>query len=267
MFSPKWDGGFIMVNGDHFDDAVKWYTEKFGWTCLNQFEKDLGKMAFMKLPYRDGFCMITLKSFEFDHEHFKASHHDPGHVRFCFEITNLELSLQYFKENGIVTTEPALLPDGRWTFDIYAYEDARLTVIVNQQLEGQYQPGHLVVFGSPATRIGVTDLSQAIQWYTDNLAFQLEIRDGNEQFAWMKVQNAHAPGHYDSILLESGIVSVEPKNPTVRVYYFLQKPEFEQMHQWLTAKDNVYVSPIAGNFGYHFYDPDGNQINIWTYEK
>lgn len=32
----RWDGGFIMVDVEHFDLAVQWYEELLGWKCLGK---------------------------------------------------------------------------------------------------------------------------------------------------------------------------------------------------------------------------------------
>ncbi|WP_161797026.1 hypothetical protein [Shouchella clausii] len=32
----RWDGGFIMVDAEHFDQAVQWYEELLGWKCLGK---------------------------------------------------------------------------------------------------------------------------------------------------------------------------------------------------------------------------------------
>ncbi|WP_281256403.1 hypothetical protein [Shouchella clausii] len=32
----RWDGGFIMVDVEHFDQAVQWYEELLGWECLGK---------------------------------------------------------------------------------------------------------------------------------------------------------------------------------------------------------------------------------------
>lgn len=98
----RWDGGFIKVSWDKFEEGVEWYTKHMGWTCLYQVITPVGKEAFLKMP-RLG--VITLKSFESDMEHFKADNSFEGNMRMGYEITNLGETLNYFDREGIKVTE------------------------------------------------------------------------------------------------------------------------------------------------------------------
>ena len=65
-----WDGGFIMMASDKFEEGIEWYTRHMGWKCTNTFVSNVGKMAFLRHPIRDHFSQVVLKSFESDYEHF-----------------------------------------------------------------------------------------------------------------------------------------------------------------------------------------------------
>ncbi|MBO9606431.1 MAG: hypothetical protein J7639_10790 [Paenibacillaceae bacterium] len=53
-------------------------------------------------------------------------------------------------------------------------------------------------------------------------------------------------------------------NPKARVYFQVFPHELELSRSWLAAH-GVPMSELAVN-DYHFYDPDGNRLNVWAYQ-
>lgn len=45
----RWDGGFIMVDVEHFDQAVQWYEELLGWKCLDKVTSWVGRKQLIQL--------------------------------------------------------------------------------------------------------------------------------------------------------------------------------------------------------------------------
>ncbi|MCA1035092.1 VOC family protein [Bacillus infantis] len=267
----RWDGGFIMVSWDGFEEGVEWYTKHFGWSCLDKIISPVGKKAFLKMP-RLG--VVTLKSFEGNFEHFQKDSGTEGHVRLCFEILDIDRSLSYFKNEGIEVTPIAELPGGQKSFDIIAYENARITAVYNSDEADQFPDARITGFGPVNARIGVRNLDEAISWYEEHLGLRLAKRFGSE-FAHMQVEDAydwiqHKQIFHDSVWLETAAgTAFEKGSPSARNYFDLRPDEFYQTYELLSEKglspSEIAGNPTAGWGGFHFYDPDGNMINVWSY--
>ncbi|MFD1738876.1 VOC family protein [Bacillus salitolerans] len=267
----RWDGGFIMVSWDHFDEGVDWYTTHFGWSCLDKVITPVGKKAFLKMP-RLG--VVTLKSFESDFDHFKVRNNEEGYARLCFETIDLEETLAYFEKEGIQVSEMGNLPTGQKSFDILAFENARVTAVYNPSQDGAFTGVRLTGFSDQiCMRIGVTNLDRSIKWYQEHVGFSLVER--GQQFAHMNVEDAYDWNElkqkgYDSILLEEiPLIEYKKSSPSVRTYFDVRPEYFSNTYEELQSK-GMELSEIAGNpqtgwAGFHFYDPDGNQINVWSY--
>ncbi|MCM3393174.1 VOC family protein [Cytobacillus oceanisediminis] len=267
----RWDGGFIMVSWDKFEEGVEWYTKHMGWTCLDQVITPVGKKAFLKMP-RLG--VVTLKSFESDMEHFKADNSFEGNMRMGFEITNLGETLNYFDREGIKVTELKTLPDGQVSFDITGFENARLTAVYNKSIEGEFLTSRITGFSDVNVRIGVSDIDKAIRWYKEYLGVKL-VKQYNDDFAHLHIEDAYdwmqlSEVFYDNIWLEKIEHSDFIKaNPAVRNYFDIRPEEFNDTYNHLKLK-GVELSEVAGDpqkgwAGFHFFDLDGNRINIWSY--
>ncbi|MCH1625809.1 VOC family protein [Ferdinandcohnia quinoae] len=267
----RWDGGFIMVSWDGFDEGVEWYTHHFGWTCLDKVITPVGKKAFLQMPKAG---VVTLKSFEGDYEHFLNDHGEEGNVRLCFEIGDLERMIDYARLNKIPFSTPITLPNGMKSIDIIGFENARFTVFENPSLKDTYPEAKILGFGEVNTRIGVTNLDHAVEWYTKNLGFIKKEVNHEMGFAHLQTEDAYdrhvlKETFYDNIYLEK-IETAVKGNPSVRTYFDIRPDEFFDAYNML-IKNGVTPSQIAGDpmkgwGGFHIFDPDGNRINIWSYQ-
>ncbi|QTD43140.1 VOC family protein [Sporosarcina sp. Te-1] len=267
----RWDGGFIMVAWDKFDEGVEWYTTHLGWTCLDKIVTPVGKKAFLKMP-RLG--VVTLKSFESDLDHFQVREKHEGETRLCFETVDLEDTLAYFTNEEIQITELEVLPTGHRRFDIETFDGTRLTVVHNPKQDGQFENVRVTGFSDiVCMTIGVSDMDQSIGWYDKHLGFLLG--DRKEQHAFLNVEDAYDWNElkmveYDTILFEQiELESVKNGYPSIRNYFDVRPELFYNAYQRL-EEEGIQVSEIAGNAktgwaGFHFHDPDGNQINVWSY--
>lgn len=267
----RWDGGFIMVSWDGFDEGVNWYTTHLGWECLDKVITPVGKKAFLKMPKG---AVVTLKSFESDYEHFQKGNGEEGNIRLCFEIGSLEQTIKYFSQNHIPYTEPVTLQNGMKSFDFYGFENARFTVFENPKDKDRYPDALILGFGEVNSRIGVTDVQKAVEWYTKNLGFITLSNEHEKGYALLQTEDAyckHALNEtlMDNIFLEKVEKSIKG-NPSVRTYFDIRPEEFFDTYNRL-IKNGISPTQIAGNpmkgwGGFHFYDPDGNQINVWSYQ-
>jgi catechol 2,3-dioxygenase-like lactoylglutathione lyase family enzyme len=267
----RWDGGFIMVSWDGFDEGVEWYTKHMGWSCLDKVITPVGKKAFFKMP-RLG--VVTLKSFEGEFEHFQKGSGFEGHARLCFEMLDMEAALSYFKKEGIEVTPITELPGGRKSFDISAFENVRITAVYNPDEEVEFPDARITGFGPVNARFAVKNLDEAIGWYEEHLGLKLVNRWGSH-FAHMQVEDAydwmqHKQVFYDSVWLETDAEAVYEKgDPSARNYFDVRPEEFYETYKLLQEKglnpSEIAGNPAAGWAGFHFFDPDGNRINVWSY--
>lgn len=266
----RWDGGFIMISWGKFEEGIEWYTKHFGWTCLDSVITPVGKKAFLKMP-RLG--VVTLKSFEGDFEHFSSAGKFEGHTRVGFEVANLDATLSYFEREGIEVSNMITLPTGQVSFDIHALENARITAIHNKSLEGQFLEARVTGFSDVNVRIGVNNINKAVTWYQENLG--LKLVEQHDNYAHLQVEDAYdwmqlSQVFYDNILLEKlDEITYEKANPSVRNYFDVRPELFYETYNQLKEK-GLEPSEIAGKpgngwAGFHFFDLDGNRINVWSY--
>ncbi|XEC97516.1 VOC family protein [Paenibacillus tarimensis] len=121
-------------------------------------------------------------------------------------------------------------------------------------------------------RIGVSDLRKSIEWYSNYMGLSLNSEHFDEGYALMKAGVNHQPNNHALVVLETlpdhayrGKV-----DGAVRLSYYIQdRNEFYAYHRYLT-ENGVGTGEIGGYTGggrivFHFYDPDGNRMNVSHY--
>jgi catechol 2,3-dioxygenase-like lactoylglutathione lyase family enzyme/predicted enzyme related to lactoylglutathione lyase len=263
------DGGFIMASWDGFEKGVDWYSKHFGWTCCGQELTPIGKMAFFPLPR---FGQANLKSFQTEWEHYQDTDRNEGHFRLCFSTEDIDALIRYFQEHEVKVSAPQLLPDGRSFADIYAFEGARITAVQRPSKTVQFADSRLISFGDIALIITVSDIQKSLAWYEKMLGFE-KLEDGLQKgTALLRMpisihgQKEPDPSYPMHVwMIEDPKILHSPKgNPMCRTYFQVFPQELEASRAWLSSHD-VEISELAMN-DYHFFDPDGNRINIWSYE-
>lgn len=262
------DGGFMMTSWDGFDEGVQWYTEHMGWTFKGQVLSGVGKMAFFGLPAGG---QVTLKSFDSKLPHLMEEGAREGNSRLCFSAGDLAPTQHYFRSKGIRMTEVRQLPGGYSTYDLYAYEGARFTVIVDPALEGKYPDCRIPGFGRYGMILGVSDLEQSVLWYEQIAGLRRASDQNMDGNVVMSSPDGWSGEWRDCILLQQlpqGTQAVVHDNPRARGYFLVKQHEFLEAYTELESR-GLKPSEIAGSPGgwaaYHFFDPDGNRINVWTF--
>ncbi len=263
------DGGFIMASWDGFEEAAAWYEKHFGWSPCGVDLVALGKMAFFGLPL---FGQMNVKSFQTEWEHYRNDGDNEGNCRLCFCAADLEAALRYFRENGIGVSEPRRLPDGREYVDIEAFEGARITAVHKPLKPNPYPDSRLIGFGDVALIVHVSNLNASVSWYETVLGFEktMDGPDGRSAILRMPMSEYGKDVVSDEFplqvwMIEDPSVAGAPRgNPKSRVYFQVFPHELEASRAWLVSH-GVPVSELAVN-DYHFYDPDGNRLNVWAYQ-
>ncbi|WP_042470237.1 VOC family protein [Bacillus ndiopicus] len=270
----RWDGGFIMVDPEKFEEAVKWYQEVLGWVCLDKITSWVGRKGFMKLP-RSG--IVTIKSFEGIYEHLQSSDAE-GNVKLVFVTYDLDKTLNYLVMKNVKSTEISVLPNGQRYCEIFAFNNTKLTIVEEQRIEdnNDYPASGIIGFGNVNAIIHVKNPKVSAEWYEKNLGF--EVLEVNEEagFAHMRTEDAYdrnvlGQQFWDNIwLLQCTQNSVEKPNDTKARTYFDIRPSvfFEEYNKLIRngiKPSEIAGDPINGWGGFHIYDPDNNRINIWSY--
>ncbi|WP_010097159.1 VOC family protein [Ornithinibacillus scapharcae] len=271
----RWDGGFIMVDPEKFEIGVQWYQDILGWDCVDRITTWVGRKAFMKLP-RSG--MVTIKSFEGEYEHFEPSEVE-GNVKLVFVTYDLHKTQKYLEGVDVQLTETKQLPNGQRFCEIIAFDKTKLTIVEepNEGDDNVYPASGIIGFGKVNTIIHVKDPAISAKWYENYLGFEIvEISEDNG-YAHLQTEDAYdrnvlGERFLDNIWLLSSSQSVNiPNDNKARTYYDIRPETFFEEYNKL-IKSGIKPSEIAGDpingwGGFHFYDPDHNRINVWSYKS
>lgn len=254
------DGGFIMVRWEQFDEAVEWYREHMGWELLGTGDGPVGRKAFFKMP---GSGQANLKTFESDTSHFTSEDYWEGNCRFCFRTADLDEALAYFVDQGVTCSTPVKMPDGTRSADIIAFGNVRLTLNEDKKMRGKYPGKRVIQYAAKPLWLGVTDLEASMAWYARICGWERSNKDYRDRgFALMNKP-------WDFVWLEqvSAEQTTRKANPGARLYFRIkEQKDLKLKNEWLKAQ-GIEASDIVGERwqGFHFYDPDGNRLNVWSY--
>ncbi len=185
----RWDGGFIMVEPDKFEEGVEWYQQMFGWECMDQITSWVGRKAFMKMP-RAG--VVTIKSFEGVYDHFRPLRTE-GNVKLVFVTYDLTETLKYLADKQVNYSEVLMLPNGQKYCDILAFDDTKITVVEEQRNEDNhvYPPAGILGFGSVNSIIHVKDHVYSSSWYEKHLGFEVLEVNKEKGYAHLQTEDAY----------------------------------------------------------------------------
>jgi catechol 2,3-dioxygenase-like lactoylglutathione lyase family enzyme len=260
-----YDGGEIDVDWDHHDRAIAWYTTFLGWELKrkeswwpDQRVQD-GKMT--HLGYGTWLnSVLAAQKLPF---HFAEKGTVDPNLRWCWRTKNLHKVHDLFTANEIRVTDIYTGPDGKQYFDFWeTIEGTRLTAEGDDTIKGKG-------FRPSCIRMGVKDLRQAAQWYMEFVGMVI-IEDHTEDgYLIMALQETMRPKEKMFWILEElpGDASPGVVDGPIRPLMLLRKRDaFFTYHQFL--KENGIKCGEFGGFVekgrvlFHFYDPDGNRLNV-----
>jgi catechol 2,3-dioxygenase-like lactoylglutathione lyase family enzyme len=272
-----YDGESIDTLWDNHESSIDWFDKHLGLVPsvrANQenFRFDSNSQVEMMTFYPELFNLHSvITSKRLVHLFAERGTVDPN-IRWCFQTKNLEKEHTYLKNNKIRVSDIYNGPGDKSYFDFWATaEGTRLTVVGAPELTDDSPR-----FTSAFIRVGVSDLQASVRWYQKFLGFTyVEDQIGPE---WIEMNTfcvENVDGQRVTPIVKKYSIFLEKLNENsdtdrvdgpVRSYFLIENREqFEQYH--ITLKDNgVIVSPITDGFGtFHFYDPDGNRLNVWHY--
>lgn len=262
---PKlyYDGLFIDVLWDNYQNSVEWFEKYFGWKIKMQEDWKVDPRCtdgiMTQMDY--GTWLITYLT------HTRLPHHyaDRGtvesNVRACFRIQNLEPIHNLLIENDIRVTP---IYDGPMTryFDLWSTpEGIRLTLQEDRSLSTkELLPSW--------TRIGVSQLKDSIKWYESYVGMKMVEYHENSNFAIMALGLNHSEEESLWVIEQQSDDSDRGRvNGQVQPSCWIKdREDFFNYHHFL--KDcGIETSEIGGFIergmvGFHFYDEDGNRFNV-----
>lgn len=259
------DGTFIDVLWDHHDEAISWYKKFMGWD-VKQAENwkpdprcEQGRMTSMNWGV---WLVSSLSSVRLPH-HFAERGTVDSNVRLCWRTRGLKEVHERFKSSSVRVSDIYDEPGNVKYFDFWAtFEGAKQTAQEDNQLP---QDG----FVPSWNRIAVSNLEQSIQWYSRHLGMQLEQDYSSEGYVIMSLKLNHHPNEKSLWVLEKapeGAYIGKVDGLVQPVCWIHARDDFFGYHSYL-SQNAIEVSEIGGFLtrgvvSFHFYDPDGNRLNI-----
>lgn len=261
----EFDGGLVDVLYGQHPQVLAWYEEHMGLkgnTWPGPVDRHAGATLFstLSLPDHGAFHLYSVLTRKRLAHWYSERGTVDGHVRFTFQCPNLARTHAYFKERSIRTSEIAMGPDGREFFDFYSPEGTRLTAVSYPEKAEKYPEARFTNFAPP--RVGVTDLSRSVQWYSDLLG--IEVAEDHSANGYVYLNNFFA---LESVPADQHIGQVDD---AARPYLECRsRQQFTALRQRLAeagARPSPFMNHPGGRWSaFHFYDPDGNRLNVWSY--
>jgi catechol 2,3-dioxygenase-like lactoylglutathione lyase family enzyme/predicted enzyme related to lactoylglutathione lyase len=249
----RFEGGHIGVTGDR-QAAVDWYCRHLGMTVA--WDQPAEGQTLLRFPGSQAIPLVSVGGGESDNVWGDATHAvRESPVRLCLACPNLEATHAALTADGVRVTWIVIDELTGNSFDFYDLEGTRLTAVATPS---EATDARFTGYASP--RIGVSDLNASVDWYSHNVGMAASNDEPSDHRALMTM------GDYLPIWLEEKSAdSFSGRTDAYARPYFLTL-DIDEAHAW-AAEQGFDPSPISGEKlrVFHFWDPDGNAINIWTY--
>jgi catechol 2,3-dioxygenase-like lactoylglutathione lyase family enzyme len=261
----SFDGGFIMVPWDRFDELVEWYSTHMDLKIVFREDFPHDRMASLSMPTVGQF---TLKASRVNHPHFSIEWGNNGNIRFCFETMELNKTLAYFLNENILTSEIQKGPGGLNYFDFFDPAGTRITINTPHPdfMEFVQQAPTARVACMCPPRYGVSDLDIALEWYKKHLGIQVMAVTDEGKNALIQIGREEGCPVWLETVTENN--SIQGHNVAAQVYYVIRNWErFKEVNHQFIDK-SISVTTIVGDEGlamFNLFDLDGNPINVWTF--
>lgn len=258
------DGQFIDVQWDNYEETIKWFERYFTWnvSLRENWKVDPACEDGIMTRMDYGTWIVTYRAqARLPHHHVDRDGSEPN-IRLCFRVSNLDKWHQDFQVDGVKVSAIYDGPKGRY-FDFWVSpEQVRLTLQEDPSVpEAAVQPSWV--------RIGVRDLDAAIEWQQSVTGMRLVERDPDDRFAIMALKLNHAEGEDSLWVLErlpEGAETAKVNGPVQPICWIKSREDFFEYNEHLksTGVDTSDVGGFVerGMVSFHFFDPDGNRFNI-----
>jgi catechol 2,3-dioxygenase-like lactoylglutathione lyase family enzyme len=271
--SIAYDGGAILVPMNYHDEAVDWFTKHTGWIIQHRFDDTSDDQSNLVIRDRKtilgfGTCIHSLDYRNgIDPLHQELS--IETHVRWCWRTNDLAATRSYLKQKGVRVGETYRGSGEADYFDFWATDlNILLTAQGDSKVEND-QPR----FVPSWTRIGVKSLASAKAWYETYVGMRQVKDHSTEGYLIMGLNLEHHPDEESLWVLEeySEGRSMQRFNGAARPHCVMHDTnQFAEYHSFLKIQ-GIEISeimgypPIEGFSWFHFYDQDGNRVDVVRY--
>ncbi|MEK8130705.1 VOC family protein [Paenibacillus filicis] len=265
---PKlfFDGSVIDVLWDNHEEAIRWYRQYMSWEVGQQesWKPDprctQGRMT--RLNWGT-WLISSLSSVRLPH-HYAERGTVESNIRLCWRTRNLKRLHSHYSSSGVRVSNIYKGPGNTTYFDFWATcEGIRFTAQEDQRI--QQDEG----FVPSWIRLGVSDLTQSIEWYCTYLGMQVENEWSKDGYAVMSLYLNHQPDHKSLWVLEpltEGAYIGKVDGAVQPVCWVAGREDFFNYQTFLSGS-GIETSEIGGFLtkglvSFHIYDPDGNRLNF-----
>lgn len=255
----RYEGGQIGIDGDR-QAAVAWYCRHLQMQVV--FDNPAEGQTLLRFRQRHAIPLVSTDGGE------RLSIWPVGggecsrepNVRLTFTSANIPRAREALVAEGVRVGPVGTGPGGLETFDFWDLEGTRLTAIaVPPQVLAAHR-GRFTGYGPP--RIGVRRLADAIPWYQRVVGAALLKEHPATGAALLTL------GDFLPIWLEELPASQFTGRQIAYARPYLLTLDIEAARAFCAA-EGLAPSLIYGLPGslrlFHFFDPDGNAIGVWTY--
>ncbi|MFF2480966.1 VOC family protein [Paenibacillus sp. NPDC058071] len=259
----EYDETHISVPEGSLETAIQWYELHLGLEPKPGFGPCLlhpsMKGTLMQFPNERG--SLQLITVEEDQEHFRVIREQADHFCFPIKAKDISAAYTYAGENGIRTSR-LFEERGETWFHLYDPYGNRLTV--TQGKDSDAAPTGSGIYGCDTPIVVVSNLERSVEWYTKVLGLKKSGRLSGARHALMRGNYRHSGGNVNILQLIHGsdCSNSAASRPGVRQYFFVERQNLKKAYQ-KAQKWSTLISPLEDR-SFHFYDPDGNRINIFS---
>lgn len=263
-----YDGAGIDVLMGNHEEAIRWFERYCGWKTERKesWKPDPRALEGRMTHMGWGTWLVSALSETKLPHHYADRGTLGGHVRWCWKVGDLDRLAETFKQDGVRAGGIYRDPMGVRSLDCWATsEGIRITVQEDRDVDpAAFVPSYV--------RIGVRRLDSAIEWYRTYMGMKLAERKDDEGYALLSLGVNHRKDDVSLWVLEQ-LSDPTPRanmDPPVRPYCFIASRErFFAYHAQLRSA-GVETSDIGGFaerglVAFHFYDPDGNRMNVSSF--
>lgn len=258
------DGQIIDVLWDNHDNVITWFGNHFSWKVQRNESWKVdprciqGRMTSMNW----GTWMVSyITNARLPHHYAERGTVEPN-IRLCFRVKDLEMKHNSLIEDGVRVSTIYNGPGNTRYFDLWATsEGIRMTLQEDLSL-------HIDELLPSWVRIGVSNLHESIQWYQEYMGMSLVADVTNQGYALMNLKLNHQEDDSLWVIeqLPTDVYRGKVDGQVQARCWIKNRDEFFKYRQYLMGcgieTSEVGGFTTRGMVSFHFYDLDGNRLNV-----
>ncbi|WP_127534216.1 VOC family protein [Paenibacillus kobensis] len=257
------DECMIFVPDEKHGEAVDWYCRNLRMVVQPNSMVSPIYPGFRGalVEFRGSQGTIGIVSVLKGHEHFRFEHGSSDGIRFNLGTGHLRATRHAFIERGIRTGKITTGENGTERFDFFDPYGNRLTAVQDARLD----PTTSGIAGCMMPTVKVNDLKVSADWYKMCLQLKPNKRSQKERALLLD-------GYWRFNEAAEGVLWLEQQQEPMgekpnagnaaRMYFYVEPRRFVDSFERL-RRAGVSIHGLSNNT-YHCFDPDGNQINVFS---